>query len=78
MDGHIEEAHKVVDRVGGNGGISNDECNSCLVLSLFRAGKVKEAEVVFRRMLARGLKSDTISYETMMKWMCSEGRNLDV
>ncbi|CAH9124378.1 unnamed protein product [Cuscuta epithymum] len=74
-DGDINEAHKIVDRIGGNGGgISNDECHSCLVISLFRVGRFKEAEAVFSRMLASGLKPDTISYQTMMKRLCSERR----
>nr|GLL25930.1 pentatricopeptide repeat-containing protein At5g47360-like [Ipomoea trifida] len=76
VDGHVEEAHKVVNRVAGNG-VSNDECHSSLVLSLFRTGKLNEAEVVFRRMLAAGLKPDSLSSGTIIKWLCSEGRILD-
>ncbi|XP_060207393.1 pentatricopeptide repeat-containing protein At5g47360 [Lycium barbarum] len=75
-DGHVEEAHKVINRVAESG-IPLDSCYSFLVLSLFRIGKLKEAELFFRRMLTGGLKPDGLTSSTIIRWLCQESRILD-
>ncbi|OIT04834.1 PREDICTED: pentatricopeptide repeat-containing protein At5g47360-like [Nicotiana attenuata] len=75
-DGHMEEAHQVINRVA-ECGIPYDSCYSFLVLSLFRIGKLKEAEMCFRRMLAGGLKPDGLTSSTIMRWLCQQRRILD-
>ncbi|XP_009798766.1 pentatricopeptide repeat-containing protein At5g47360-like [Nicotiana sylvestris] len=75
-DGHVEEARKVIIRVAESG-LPYDSCYSFLVLSLFRIGKLKEAEMCFRRMLAGGLKPDGLTSSTIMRWLCQQRRILD-
>ncbi|WMV43546.1 hypothetical protein MTR67_036931 [Solanum verrucosum] len=75
-EGHVEEAHKVIDRVAKSG-ISYDSCYSSLVLSLFRIGKVEQAEMFFRRMLTGGLKPDSFTSSTIIRWLCQQNRILD-
>ncbi|KAJ8526741.1 hypothetical protein K7X08_029218 [Anisodus acutangulus] len=75
-DGHVEEAHKVINRVAENG-IPLDSCYSFLVLSLFRIGKLKEAEMFFRRILTGGLKPDGLASSTIIRWLCQQSRILD-
>ncbi|KAJ8541249.1 hypothetical protein K7X08_002065 [Anisodus acutangulus] len=70
-DGHVDEAHKVIDRVAESG-IPYDTCYSFLVLSLFLIGKLKEAEMLFRRMLD-GWTSSMI----IIRWLCQQRRILD-
>ncbi|KAJ8556450.1 hypothetical protein K7X08_032202 [Anisodus acutangulus] len=75
-DGHVEEAHKVINRVAESG-IPLDSCYSFLVLSLLRIGKLKEAEMFFRRMLTGGLKPDGLTSSTIIRWLCQKSRILD-
>ncbi|XP_055821253.1 pentatricopeptide repeat-containing protein At5g47360 [Solanum dulcamara] len=75
-EGHMEEAHKVINRVADSV-IPYDSCYSFLVLSLFRIGKVKEAEMFFRRMLTGGLKPDGMTSSTIIRWLCQQNRILD-
>ncbi|KAM3322107.1 pentatricopeptide repeat-containing protein [Capsicum chacoense] len=75
-DGHVEEAHKVINRVTESG-IPYDSCCSLLVLSLFRIGKLNEAEIFFRKMLAGGLKPDGLTSSTIIRWLCQQSRILD-
>lgn len=75
-DGHVEEAHKVINKAAESG-IPYDSCYSFLVLSLFRIGKLKEAEIFFRRMLTGGLKPDGLTSSTIIRWLCQQSRILD-
>ncbi|KAK4364462.1 hypothetical protein RND71_015820 [Anisodus tanguticus] len=72
-DGHVEEAHKVINRVAESG-IPLDSCYSFLVLSLLRIGKLKEAEM---RMLTGGLMPDGLTSSTIIRWLCQKSRILD-
>ncbi|KAK4352258.1 hypothetical protein RND71_027776 [Anisodus tanguticus] len=72
-----DEAHKVIDRVAESG-IPYDTCYSFLVVSLFLIGKLKEAEMLFRRMLDAGLKPDGwTSSMIIIRWLCQQRRILD-
>lgn len=72
----VEEAREVVDKFRGDG-VGYDELNSILVLALFRAGKHKESEEMFRTMLARGLKPNGLTSSSIIRRIISEGRLLD-
>lgn len=75
-EGHMEEAHEVINRAAESG-IPYDSCYSVLVLSLFRIGKLKEAEMFFRKMLTGGLKPDGLTSSTIIRWLCQQSRILD-
>ncbi|KAG6409341.1 hypothetical protein SASPL_127379 [Salvia splendens] len=75
-EGKVEEARKVVDTFGGNG-VRTDELYNVLVLSLFRAGRHKESEEMFRTMLARGLKPSGLTASSIIRGIVLEGRVLD-
>ncbi|KAL1552003.1 pentatricopeptide repeat-containing protein-like protein [Salvia divinorum] len=75
-EGKVEEALKVVDTFGGDG-VRTDELYNMLVLSLFRAGKHKESEEMFRTMLARGLKPSGLTASSIIRGIVLEGRVLD-
>lgn len=75
-EGHMEEAHNVINRVAESG-IPYDSSYSFLVLSLFRIGKHKEAEMFFRRMLTGGLKPDGLASSTIIRSLCQQSRILD-
>ncbi|CAN4078019.1 unnamed protein product [Withania somnifera] len=64
-EGHMEESHKIINRAAES------------VLSLFRIGKLKEAEIYFRRMLTGGLKPDGLTSSTIIRWLCQQNRILD-
>ena len=49
-EGHVEEAHKLIDKVVAVDG----DCYSSLVESLIRINRLDEAEKLFRKMLASG------------------------
>lgn len=75
-DGYMEDAHQVIDKVAEDS-VSYDECYSSLVVALWQIGKYNDAEMVFRKMLARGLRPDGFASSTIIRWLCLEGRCLD-
>ncbi|KAL3497546.1 hypothetical protein ACH5RR_040278 [Cinchona calisaya] len=75
-EGCVEEAYKVIDKVARES-VSYDECYSSLVLALWQIEKLEEAELVFRMMLARGLRPDGAASSTVLKRLCLVGRWLD-
>ncbi|KAF5742438.1 Tetratricopeptide repeat-like superfamily protein putative isoform 1 [Tripterygium wilfordii] len=77
LEGHVEEAYKLIDKVVAGGGVSYGECYSCLVLSLVMIKRLEEAEKLFRKILASGLKPDSLACSILIKELCLEGRLLD-
>lgn len=73
----VEEAYKLIERVVGKGNVSIGESYSSLVVSLIRVGKFKEAEKVFRIMLAGAVSPDGLASSLLIKGFCLKGQVLD-
>ncbi|KAJ8749407.1 hypothetical protein K2173_018901 [Erythroxylum novogranatense] len=77
MHNCLEEACKLIDRVVVGGSVSYGDCYSSLVICLIKMKKVEEAEKQFWRILAGGLKLDSLACSLMIKELCLEKRMLD-
>ncbi|KAJ4823907.1 hypothetical protein Tsubulata_050759 [Turnera subulata] len=77
VDGQVEEAYTLVDRVVGRGSVLYGECYSSLLLCLMSIKKTEEAEKLFRRVLASGVRPDGLACSVMIRELCSEERMLD-
>ncbi|KAL2551918.1 Pentatricopeptide repeat-containing protein [Forsythia ovata] len=75
-EGRVEEARKVIDRVS-IGSEKHNKFYGLLVVSLCRIGKTKEAEKIFRMMIASGMKPNDLVLSTIIKAIFLEDRVLD-
>ncbi|KZV53296.1 pentatricopeptide repeat-containing protein-like [Dorcoceras hygrometricum] len=75
-EGHVDQAHKVVDKVGVSG-MQYAELYSSLVVSLCRAGMFNESENVFRMMIIRGMRPNGLASGSIIERVFSDGRVLD-
>ncbi|KAK9698842.1 hypothetical protein RND81_08G135100 [Saponaria officinalis] len=76
-DGHIDEAFKLVVRVGDEGHVPIGECYSSLVIWLLNIKRLEEAEKHFRWMLDNSLRPNGLACSIMLKELCAKGRFLD-
>ncbi|KAL2458746.1 Pentatricopeptide repeat-containing protein [Forsythia ovata] len=75
-EGLVEEARNIIDRVSG-GSEQHNKFYGLLVVSLCRIGKTKEAEKIFRMMIASGMKPNDFVSCTIIKAIFLEHRVLD-
>ncbi|KAF8405445.1 hypothetical protein HHK36_010351 [Tetracentron sinense] len=78
VEGSILEAYKLIDKVIVDGSVLNSGFYySSFVVCLLRIKNMEEAEKLFRRMLASGVKPNGLACNSLIKEICSEGRALD-
>lgn len=76
IEGRIEEAYRLCDKVRELG-VSYEDCYNSLVIALMRTENFEEAERLFRVMLAGSLKPDSLACSLVLKQLCLKGRVLD-
>ncbi|KAJ0048535.1 hypothetical protein Pint_15814 [Pistacia integerrima] len=72
LDG-IEEAYELIDKVVAGGSVLHGDCYNSLVIALVRIKRLKEADKLFRKMLASGMKPNGLACSVMIKELCLEG-----
>ncbi|KAM4083521.1 hypothetical protein ACJW30_08G064400 [Castanea mollissima] len=77
VTGHFEKAYKAIDKVVAGGNVSYGDCYSSLILSFVKFQKLEEAEKLIRKMLATGVKPDSLASSVLIRELCLEGRVLD-
>ncbi|XP_057751564.1 pentatricopeptide repeat-containing protein At5g47360 [Arachis stenosperma] len=76
-EGHLEEAHRLIDKFVEEHDVSYGQCYSSFVVSLIKIRQLDEAEKLFRKMLAGKIKPDTFSCGLLLKELCMKGRLLN-
>ncbi|RYR22043.1 hypothetical protein Ahy_B03g067327 isoform B [Arachis hypogaea] len=76
-EGHLEEAHRLIDKFVEEHDVSYGQCYSSFVVSLIKIRQLDEAEKLFRKMLAGKIKPDTFSCSLLLKELCMKGRLLN-
>ncbi|KAJ0106678.1 hypothetical protein Patl1_18431 [Pistacia atlantica] len=71
LDG-IEEAYKLIDKVFVGGSVLHGDYYNSLVIPLVRTKRLKEADKLFRKMLASGMKPNGLAYG-----FCQESHSLE-
>ncbi|KAL2531704.1 Pentatricopeptide repeat-containing protein [Abeliophyllum distichum] len=75
-EGCVEEARKVIDRVS-RGSEHHNKFYGLLVVSLCQIGKTKEAEKIFKMVIASGMKPNDLVSSIIIKAIFLEDRVLD-